>query len=155
LGRTVGSCHLRDRRERPRWSLAGPSVIAYAVAGWWRRASSCKVVCVGGRLCLWTICGRGRSAGGIRPAVAHLTVALPNSSNAVRPQHLREHHDTGEPRADNSLTRARHGVNRPEGTHPLGNIDPCPGFRLVAGVVKPRRSWRLPAPTLVPQARAA
>jgi len=36
-GRTAGSCHLRDRRERSRWSLVGPFVIIYAVAGWWRR----------------------------------------------------------------------------------------------------------------------
>jgi len=43
-----------------------------------------------------------------------------------------------------------HRGNRPQGTHPLGTTDPRPGFRLVAGGVTPRRSWRLPAPTKVP-----
>jgi len=41
-------------------------VIVYAVAGWWRRG----IVWNGrasGRPLLWTICWRGRSAGGIGP----------------------------------------------------------------------------------------
>jgi len=50
---------------------------------------------------------------------------------------VREHDDTGTPRADNSPARGRHGVNRPQGTHPLGTADPRYGFFLVTGVVKP------------------
>jgi len=37
----------------------------------------------------------------------------------------------------------------------LGNADPRPGFRIVAGVVNPRRSRRHSAPTTVTLARAA
>jgi len=54
-----------------------------------------------------------------RSSKLHITLRLPtsrwrpNSSTAVRSQPVREHNDTGKPRADNPPTRARHGVNRP------------------------------------------
>jgi len=77
-GSTEGSCHLRDRRERSRWRLAGLSVIVYAVSGWWRR----EIVWngrVGGRTCFWPIFGRGHSAGGIGPG------AVPRSAPRDEP----------------------------------------------------------------------
>jgi len=88
-------------------------------------------------------------------AVAHLTVARPNSSNAVRPQPVRKHEDMGKPRADNPPAHARLGVNQPQGMLPLVTTDPRHGFCLVAGVPKSQRSWRHTAPKTVTPARAA
>jgi len=83
-------------------------------------------------------------------------VALPNSSKAVRQKPVQVH-DNGTgltPLVPLPSAGARLGVNRPRCVHPP--LRPPPdgprhGFRLVAGVAKPRRRWHQVVPTTMGQ----